>query len=83
MTTCPTCEAVWGGMNTGHCGGRDGCHHTFASLSAFDLHRHGGHCRTPQDAGLVLTDRAYVRFGHPADTERPTQWAPGGQGILA
>ncbi|WP_082920601.1 FDXHR family putative zinc-binding protein [Rhodococcus sp. YH3-3] len=81
MTTCIKCGATWGGMSTCHC---DGCHHTFTSPSAFDLHRRAEQCRTPAQAGLVLTDRAYPCFGHPqSDTERPTSWANNGQGLIA
>ncbi|WP_420855008.1 hypothetical protein [Rhodococcus pseudokoreensis] len=79
MTTCTKCEATWGGMHTCHC---SGCHHTFSSLSAFDLHRRGDQCRTPSDAGLVLADRAYPCFTRPTDHEHP-HWTTDGQGVLA
>ncbi|MFD6883007.1 hypothetical protein [Rhodococcus sp. NPDC060084] len=67
--TCSRCNARWTGFTTSHC---DGCHHTFSSVTAFDAHRRAGTCRTPQDTGLVLLDRAYPCYGHPAsETTEP------------
>ena len=39
--TDPACGTTWrqAGNNTGHCGGRRGCHRTFDSEQAFDRHQ--------------------------------------------
>jgi hypothetical protein len=49
--SCGRCPARWSGANTAHCGG---CHQTFGGVRAFDLHRRGGVCLEPADAGLQL-----------------------------
>lgn len=67
---CRSCGATWGGMNTCHC---DGCHHTFTGITTFDQHRRGGACKTPADAGLVLTSRTYPCFGA-AGSASGEQW---------
>lgn len=64
---CTRCDARWGGSLTAHC---SGCHITVTGLTAFDKHRDGSHakgrfCLTPEDAGLVITNRLYPCFGLP------------------
>jgi hypothetical protein len=44
------CGARWTGLSRAHCAG---CHRTFSAVTAFDLHRRGGACLDPADAGLV------------------------------
>ncbi|WP_445944812.1 MULTISPECIES: FDXHR family putative zinc-binding protein [unclassified Rhodococcus (in: high G+C Gram-positive bacteria)] len=61
---CTKCGAVWSGMNTGHC---MACHTTFTGITAFDAHRRGGACQTPDSVGLSLTKRAYPCYGYPSD----------------
>jgi hypothetical protein len=46
LITCARCGARWTGLTTCHCGA-SGCHCTFTSLRAFDIHRTGGHCNDP------------------------------------
>jgi hypothetical protein len=53
---CGTCKSRWGGYGTCHC---SGCHLTTTSISAHDKHRKNYQCLTPEDAGLVLSDREY------------------------
>lgn len=61
------CGTRWGGANTSHCGS---CHVTFSAVGPFDLHRRGGGCLTPQEAGLQLIGgRPYDCWGR--------EWAPG------
>lgn len=69
INTCSRCRARWTAREACHC---DGCHHTFSSITAFDAHRRAGTCRTPQEAGLVLLDRAYPCYGSPVrETTEP------------
>lgn len=63
MTTHPKCGCTWGGVNTAHCAA---CCITFSGLTAFDAHRRGGACLTPEKAGLVQTGRDYPCFGYPS-----------------
>lgn len=63
------CGARWGGANTSHCAAK-GCHQTFSSVGTFDLHRRGGACLSPQDAGMQLVGgRPYECWGR--------EWKPG------
>lgn len=59
LTTHGACGRAWwqSGNRTSHCGG---CHETFASLTLFDRHRHGGVCADP----ATMTD-----LGQPLATE--------------
>lgn len=60
--TC-RCGARWSGNITCHAAC---CHRTFSGVESFDIHRRGGICRHPQDAGLHLIDgRAYECWGKP------------------
>lgn len=41
-----------------HC---SGCHHTFSTVSNFDLHRKSGKCHSPTTVGLVQNSRGTWR----------------------
>ena len=60
--TCGRCPAWWTGLGSAHC---VGCHESFTSVSAFDLHRRGGECRHPADVGLVPADKSWPGWQHP------------------
>lgn len=71
MTTCPECNAEWGGLFTCHC---TLCHETFAGITAFDAHRVGSargtrRCVLPPEADLRLTKRDYPCWGLPREDE--------------
>jgi hypothetical protein len=72
MTTHSRCGATWGGMNTAHCAG---CCTTWTGVTAFDTHRKGGVCATPESIGMVQTGRDYPCYGLPSDG---TSWWPTG-----
>jgi len=59
---CARCESRWDGLNTAHC---CACHQTFTTPGVFDKHRRDGKCLPPQEAGLVLTRRAYRCWATP------------------
>lgn len=69
--TCAGCSKEWGGLRTAHC---SGCHRTFVSPNAFDLHqslkRFGVRCLEPATVGLVY-DKAkdHYRFMNPREEE--------------
>lgn len=59
-----SCGAWWTGAGRGHCGG---CHETFSSQTSFDVHRRGGRCLDPVEAGLVGRPRRWgTEWGWPA-----------------
>lgn len=60
---CARCEGRWDGLSTAHCGA---CHETFTTPWVFDKHRRDGKCLPPQEAGLVLTRRAYRCWATPS-----------------
>ena len=60
---CNGCNNRWSGVTACHCAG---CHRTFTSLAAFDIHRIGGQCNDPTtqldrsgDPRLVPVDKLY------------------------
>ena len=46
---CGRCDVRWTSMTAAHC---PTCHETFVNCRGFDLHREGGRCVPPKDAGL-------------------------------
>lgn len=75
MTCTPECRKPNG--NQAHCGA-DGCHQTFAGITAFDAHRAGPvderHCRPPADCGMRLNAWgvwSQSGDGRPAFWDRP------------
>jgi hypothetical protein len=60
---CARCESRWDGLRTAHC---SACHETFTTPGVFDKHRRDGNCLPPQEAGLVLTRRAYPCWTTPS-----------------
>lgn len=73
MTTHPSCGATWpdSALNVSHC---SACHVTFSSPSAFDKHRVGGKCKTPEDLGLVQGQRNYDCWSYPPRIDGETKW---------
>jgi hypothetical protein len=63
---CTHCESRWDGLKTAHC---SACHETFTTPGVFDKHRREGNCLPPQEAGLVLTSRAYRCWATPRRPE--------------
>jgi hypothetical protein len=53
---CARCANRWDGLSTAHCGA---CDETFSTPGVFEKHRRDCKCLPPQEAGLVLTRRAY------------------------
>lgn len=67
--SCGGCDSRWGGANTSHCGS---CHRSYSSVGTFDLHRKGGTCLLPEEAGLILIGgRPYECWGREWTGERP------------
>ena len=63
-----SCGAKWTGKTRAHCAG---CHETFSSDSAFDKHRKGLRCHTPESVGLVAREGAHgTIWGHPGTDPR-------------
>ncbi|WP_024487196.1 MULTISPECIES: FDXHR family putative zinc-binding protein [Rhodococcus] len=58
QTNC--CNAEWSGQSAAHC---SACHNTFTGTTAFDQHRRGGECRTPEASGLVRAHKWFPCFG--------------------
>jgi hypothetical protein len=64
---CGGCSKEWGGIRAAHC---SGCHKTFVSPNAFDLHqslkRLGALCLEPATVGLVYDKvKDLYRFMNP------------------
>ncbi|ELP67711.1 hypothetical protein STRTUCAR8_08608 [Streptomyces turgidiscabies Car8] len=58
------CGQWWTGNERSHA---SCCHRTFSSLSAFDKHRKGGTCNSPDTVGLVSRQKPYgLLWGWPA-----------------
>lgn len=69
--SCGSCPARWSGANTCHCAA-DGCHLTFAGITAFDFHQVRHVCLTERQ----LASRGYVEvrpgvIGRPTPAETP------------
>src|SRR5262245_43736264 len=63
--TCNGCRERWTGLGPCHCAA---CHNTFTSPTGFDMHRRGGQCRYPADAGLVPIERLHwTGWGRPGE----------------
>lgn len=56
--TCQKCGKTWGGFKPEHCGGGTGCHETFGSTIAGDLHRTGEHAISTGPDRRRCRDRA-------------------------
>lgn len=76
LVHCNGCVNTWTGSSACHC---SGCHRTFTGITAFDIHRAGGYCTSPEE---VLTEKGVPRlvrvqkahwsgWGHPG--ERPEE----------
>lgn len=50
------CGARWTGASRAHCAG---CHQTFSSYSAWQMHRRGLACRAPEDSGLIASNNPH------------------------
>lgn len=71
-TRCVRCGSSWTGLSAAHCAA-PGCHRTFTSISAFDLHQKGAEklvCKEPSECGLVAKSRAWgIVWGWPGMNE--------------
>lgn len=56
MGFCKKCNFRWLGVSAAHC---TGCHRTFKSANAFDLHRRDFRCLDPMDLGMIMNDRGF------------------------
>lgn len=72
---CSGCENRWTGLNSAHCAG---CHHSFTSVAAFDLHRRGDKCLEPATIltrkgqfALVPADRPWIGWSKPGTWDGP------------
>lgn len=71
--SCGGCDARWTALTLAHCAA---CHLTFTGITAFDSHRRDGACRTPAEAGLILSYRftPTVAYGHPSRESNSNWW---------
>ena len=68
MINTHSCGARWTGASRAHFAG---CHQTFSSDSAWQMHRRGLACRAPEDSGLIASNNPHGGV----IWKRPGTWA--------